>query len=504
MGAERAVVSRLALGALLLLATGSAHGQILPPIYKPLPVEEAARFRFAADSLRAQAAEVQARADALSEGARTLRQNGTGVVEKLREQAHRLADQAALLESQAASDALTAGTLRAQAEEFARRAAEREARIVPLRAEIVRLLVPAASLDSGSALLFPRADSLAAPDSAAPTRVRELRGEVRADSLTAVTFRAQADELTAQARAREAGAAAARERAAEARAQEAQLRAFAEEIASGRTASEGTAARLERQAGELARGAERQAAEATASFALAEEWRVQAGRSLFPVRSRVDAMRFYGEEGRAVLRNLVFSVASGGGAGTIHSELVSDYAGPVRVGAGLVLAEAGSRRSDADPDSASGVERARERFFAGGGNFVLYGSLPLAFARSSYHSLTLQTLSKVGLDVPAGRQAAADGVGANLDLGVETYATFNTFGGKFKTFALLRSAYALGNDAFHEGLGRAGEGGGFPYAQLTFGTEVASAAKVLLSGALGPGNLSRQLSLTVQVAPSRE
>lgn len=503
---RRARRAALILG-LFLVLPGAAGAQILPPIYKPLPVEEGARFRSAADSLRTRAAEIQSRADALREGSRTLRENGTGVAQKLREQAEGLADEANRLESRANADSLTASALRGQAGEFARHAAGREERVLSLRGEVDQLLAAApdsAALPGPDDLSAEGADGGAAPpavDPGLPERIRELQSEIRADSQTAVTFRGQAGELEQQAAALESSAAAARRSAAEARRQEAQLRDYEREIASGRTAGEGTAARLEQQAEDLARSAERVIGEAKAQSALAEEWRVQAGRALLPVRSRTEAMRFYGEDGRSVLRNLVFSVSSGGGAGTIHSELVSDYAGPLRLGAGLVLAESGKDEEEAD--SAVVMERARERFYAGGGNFVLYASLPIAFARSPYHSLTLQTLHKVGLDVPGtGRVAAAGSVPANLDLGVEAYATFNTFGSRFKAFALLRSAYAVGNRAFTENLGAA-EGGGLPYAQLTFGTEVASAAKVLLSGAYGSGGVNRAFSLTFQVAPNR-
>jgi len=85
-----------------------------------------------------------------------------------------------------------------------------------------------------------------------------------------------------------------------------------------------------------------------------------------------------------------------------------------------------------------------------------------------------------------------------VDLGMEAYATFNTFASRMKAFALLRSAVATGNPAFHRNLGR--EPALLPYLQFTFGTEVASLAKILLSGAWAADGMGQQMSVTVQLA----
>lgn len=480
----------LALALLALLAAAApAAAQVLPPIYKPLPVEQGDRIAAAADSLRAREAELRSRARVLEEGARTLRANGTGVAEKLAEQAARLAEQAAQLESRAGADRVTAQALAGQAEQFAQRAGQSERERQRLRAEIRRLLTP----DS----VAPDALGISTPvvDPAARERAQALAVEVRADSQAAAAFQGEAQALRERVAELGAAADAASARAAELRAQEAQLRGYAGELLSGRGASEPTAAHLEREAAQLsaaADGLERAARERSAQ---AEQLRVQAGRSWLPVRSRDDAMRFYGEDGRSSLRSIVLSLGEGGLPGSVNGEMVSDYAGPVRLGVGVVIA----RPRDAEQDSA---RAATERFYAGGGNLVLHASLPLLFHRSPYHSLTLQTLNKVALDAPAGRAAEADGVPANLDLGVEGYATFNTFASRIRAFGLLRSALAVGNEAFYRGLGM--QSAAFPYAQATFGVEVASLAKVLLSGARSVEGPARELSLTVQLSPNRK
>jgi hypothetical protein len=275
---------------------------------------------------------------------------------------------------------------------------------------------------------------------------------------------------------------------------------YAAEIASGMAANEPTAARLESEARLLRRSADRLTQEARAKVDMAEILRVQADRLVLPVRSREDAMRFYGEDGRAVLRTMVLSLGEGGRSGSIHSELVSDYAGPLRLGVGFVLAEArGSSEEPTEQEIAGRQAAALERFYAGGGNFVLYSSLPLGFHRSPYHSLTVQTLTKVALDVPGARHRSGAGeVPTNLDLGMEMYGTFNSYGGRIKAFGLMRSAVTVGNDSFYANLGR--DEGAFAYAQITVGAEIAAVAKVLLSGARAPESMGREVSLTFQVA----
>jgi hypothetical protein len=484
MAAFRALLA----AAILILIPAVVRAQVLPPIYKPLPIEEGERFRASADSLRRAAAEANAQAEALEDGARTLRQNGTGVAERLLAEARRVAEQASRLESQVQVDAVTTSGLRAQASEFELRAGRHESLADQRRAEIaLRQAVPDAEPR------FP----LQGLD---PADLARLEAEVRADSAIADGFRGQATELLSQASALQGNAASAARRIEALRQQEQQLRSYAAEIASGVAANEPTAARLEAEARALRRTGERLAQDARRQTEMADVLRVQADRLLLPVRSREDAMRFYGEDGRAVLRTLVFSLGEGGRSGSINSELVSDYAGPLRLGVGFVLAEArGAADGETEEEVAGRQAAAQERFYAGGGNFVLYSSLPVAFHRSPYHSLTLQTLNKVALDVPGARhRAEAVNVPTNLDLGMEVYGTFNTYGGRIKAFGLARSALAVGNDAFYSNLGR--DEGAFPYAQLTVGAEVASVAKVLLSGARAPEGLGREVSLTFQVA----
>jgi hypothetical protein len=484
--------ARLLVGPLVVVAlaaglAAAAQAQILPPIYKPLPVEEGARHLARADSLRVAGQEAQTRAESLQEGARTLRQNGSGVVERLREEVRKLTEQASRVESQARVDAQTASALRGQAAEFERQAAERERRAEDLRAEIGRLQ-PGEGEE---------------PDGAA--RLLELQAEVRAESQTAAAFREQVGELTGRARTLELAAGAAGERSRDLRQQEAQLQGYALEIAGGRGVNEATAARLDQEARVLRQSAERLSREAREQVALADAFRVQADRVLLPARDRVEAMRFFGEDGRSLLRSLVFTLGEGRGAGSINSELVSDYAGPVRVGVGFVLAESREASEEEPAGEITEADRraAVERFYAGGGNLVVYSMMPLLFQRSQYHSVTVQALNKLAADLPGRRHAAAAGsVPANLDLGMEVYGTFNTFDARIKAFGLARSGVVVGNGVFQRNLGLEGRVG-LPYTQVTFGAEMASVAKVLLSGARGPEGLGRELSLTFQVAPSR-
>jgi len=327
-----------------------------------------------------------------------------------------------------------------------------------------------------------------------PTVLDSLRVLIRADSALAAAFREQAAELDDRIVGLASSLDAARREHAPLRDQERQLRSFAAEVSAGRTESEPTAQRLEAEAAVLRRRAERLSQEAKQQNDLAEALRVQGDRHLFPVRTRDDAMRFYGEDGRAVFRTLILSLGESGRSGSINSELVSDYAGPVRIGVGFVLAEA--RDGEDDP---KGGAAASERFFAGGGNFVVYSSIPIAFHRSGYHSVTLQALNKVAMDVPGVRsRTAAEDVPTNVDLGMEVYGTFNTHGGRIKAFGLARSAVAVGNDVFYRNLGR--EGGSFGYGQVTLGAEIATLAKVLLSGSRAPEGIGRKASLTFQVS----
>lgn len=472
----------------LLLWLGAALGtplsaQILPPIYKPLPVEEAERFRIAADSLRRLSSEANAQADALETGSRSLRQNGSSALGRLLEEAQRLTEQVNRLETQARIDALAIPALQEQRAEFLQRALAREQELERNRS---RMLFDAEGEGGGLA---------------EPAEIRAaLLAQIRADSLLLQTFREEAEGLARRGQILEGNIVAARQRIAALQQQEAQLRAFAAEISSGHSQNEPIAQRLEREARELRQSAERLTLEARRQGELADALRVQADRAMLPVRSRLDAMRFYGEDGRAILKTLVFSLGERGQSGSINSELVSDYIGALRLGVGFVVAEGSSATEVADSTAmAANRSAALERFYAGGGNFVLYSSLPLAFHRSPYHSVTVQTLNKISLDVPGTRyRADVPEVPTNLDFGLEAYATLNSYGGKIKAFGLARSALAIGNDSFYRALERTG--GAFPYAQLTAGVEIASAAKILISGAHAPTGLDRELTLTFQVA----
>lgn len=482
---RRSLVRLVVVLACLGLAPSRVAAQVLPPIYKPLAVEEGARFRAAADSLRKRGAELTERASVLEEGARTLRQNGTGVAEKLAQQAAEALREASLLDVRASADVQTARALRGQSDEFRGRAESAERAVAQSRDSVARLQAPAVPTDT----LTP-----VAPDSLAADRIRSLRAAIQADSQTAATFRAQSAELAGRAQALEAGAAAARERVAELRRQHAQLQGFATEILSGRGAAEPTVAHLESEARQLRASAERHEQAAKGQEAQDEALRAQAQRSWLPVRSRTEAMRFYGEDGRSVLRSVVLALGEGVIPRSANGEVVSDYAGPVRVGVGVVIAKSG-----AAADSTRSRDAALKRFYAGGGNLVMHTTLPLLFDRSHYHSLTVQTLAKVALDAPgSGRATEAEAVPTNLDLGVEAYATLNTFASRIKAFALLRSAVAVGNAAFHRNLER--DPGPLPYLQLTFGTEVASLAKILLSGARAADGMGQEMAVTVQLA----
>jgi len=468
----------------LVAVPGGVEAQVLPPIYKPLPIEEGERFRASADSFRIASADAARQAEALEEGARRLRQNGTGVAERLLDEAGRVAEQASRLERQLEVDAATSALLRTQAADLRGRAEDHELRMERHREEL--------------ALQSVEGD----PDSflGEPTPPGLLESEIRSDSTLAVSFRQQSRDLIGEAEALVGNIASATQRILSLRQQEEQLRAYGAEIASGRAENEPIASRLDAEASGFRRTAELLSQDARRQGEMAEILRVQADRLGLPVRNREDAMRFYGEDGRAVLRTLVLSVGEGGRSGSINSELVSDYAGPLRIGVGFVLAEArDSGEEEIEGEVAPASRAALERFYAGGGNFVVYSAFPLAFHRSPYHSLTVQSLNKVALDIPGVRhRAAAEEIPTNLDVGVEVYGTFNSYGGRIKAFALLRSAAAIGNGSFYSNLGR--QGGAFAYGQLTLGAEVASVAKVLLSGAHAPEGLEREVWLTFQVA----
>jgi hypothetical protein len=471
------------LGIVFLLASpAAARAQILPPIYRPLPIEEGERHRALADSLSEAAEEAIRRAEALEDGSRALRQSDGGVAERLMDEARRVKEQVNRLETRVRVDALTIDGLQVQRNDFMGRAIRHEAVVFETRAalEATRLEIPE------------DADSLLVVDP-------RLAAQIRSDSLLAATYRQHAEELSEQADRLAAEIASARERIISLQQQEEQLREYADEIASGRSAGDATATRLDMEALDLRRTAQRLTQEARAQTELADELRVQADRRVMPVRSRVDAMRFYGEDGRAVLSSLVLSLGEGGRSGSIHSELVSDYAGPIRFGAGFVVAEArDDEQVDDEAVASAGEGAALERFFAGGGNFVLYSALPLAFNRSPYHSLTIQTLNKLSADVPGAGRTASGQVPTNLDLGIETYGTFNTYAGRIKVFGLLRSGWTFGNDHFYRNIGRGL--GSFGYLQFTAGGEIASVVKVLLSGVRAPEDLGREISLTFQVS----
>lgn len=228
------------------------------------------------------------------------------------------------------------------------------------------------------------------------------------------------------------------------------------------------------------------------------------GRWIVPIRSRSDAVVFYGAGGKGFLQNVTLANSlEGAEARTITTEMYSDYVGPFRFAGHVVVA---STEAEGDGDQPNQQEdpndpAALQRFFAGGGTLVASGGIPLLYVPfGSAGGMVFQHLTKAGIDLfEPGETRYFDQTTANLDMGFETYGSLmpiKDFGG----FAFVRWGGVAGTSLFYQGLGYGGRKP-FGYLQWNFGLRLGPALQVVLSNTDGPYHLNRRTTVQFQVSP---
>lgn len=230
-----------------------------------------------------------------------------------------------------------------------------------------------------------------------------------------------------------------------------------------------------------------------------------AARRLLPVRSRSEAERFFGRPGVDIGRNVLISAGVDGRAATAFAEFAAMYLSAVRLGMGVVVADAsavGRKGADAAGDAlASGTSdrAAVARFLAGGGNLNATAAMPLLFLKDSAqkHTLTLQFGGRGAFDL-----TGVDGATTITNpLGDAGFDAFGTIFANVPYF--VRGACAGGNAAFVLASTGRTQAKGFCYAQLTAGFDVPGLGRVVASWSGGPTPLRRPLTVTVQPAFAR-
>jgi len=485
----------------LLSGARPASAQLMPPIVRPLPTSRTTALAAQIDTLRVRSEAAIARAATLTETARSLRENRasvTSVLALLVKQADDLRTQAGQSNVKFLTDSIGASYALARATELE----------VVRQPSLKAYAAARKSLDSIRAVLRSRADTTirsVQPDSTEARLVAEVASLARDTSAHAV------DSLQREAKALTGYSRDAFKQAMIFDREATNVTQQLSALAADTTRRNENATRLEAEAKDVEMTTiPMKARQDTLKDAFREITAINA-RLWLPAMKRTEAMEFYGESGRDFLRNIAVNF-DGFAATSSTTEVVSDYAGPVRVALNLVTANAkgtglsatdssGKKSQPADPSAV-------ERFYAGGGTATISASWPVLFSHSLYHSLTIQTMNKAGFDAAgnASPDSAGHGAPMNGDIGAEAYFTFTTFTHVFNVFMLGRVARVWGNDAWAHGL--SSTTGTFRYSQGTFGIDVqlpggVPGFRILGAAVAGPAVLRRDFSWTIQVAPTK-
>jgi hypothetical protein len=180
--------------------------------------------------------------------------------------------------------------------------------------------------------------------------------------------------------------------------------------------------------------------------------------AIFPVRNAVDAQLFYNSEVKEnsarFLKNSIISYSPDGGKASIYNEIYADYAGPIRMGVGVLISNKQNiTDSLKEIDTTELQKDAVQRLLGGGGNFTLNASAPLLnyesdFLRSEKFSFKLLFAPKFSVDVPKLGTVKND-YALNCDAGVEGSVFYTLANSVITFFGNYRFGYVFGNSTFY-------------------------------------------------------
>ncbi|NAS12235.1 hypothetical protein [Poritiphilus flavus] len=182
-----------------------------------------------------------------------------------------------------------------------------------------------------------------------------------------------------------------------------------------------------------------------------------------PAKNATEASTIWSDGKRFSFLNTA-SLNATGETGSAFVDIISDYAGPVRVALTSTVAA-----TDREEESES--DQSIERFLSGGGaavfNFTLIGPTLSWDSNRSY--LTFLFNPKLGFDFPA-LGASTDDSTINMDFGGEVRFNMPLAENNLGFVGHFRGAYVVGGDTFYEGLGLLGDdASSFTYSQVSLG-----------------------------------
>jgi hypothetical protein len=467
---------RLLLVAAALLAPGVTAGQVLPPIYRPIPSEEQARIRTQLGQWRDSAAMRERRADSLGTIARRVPEV-RALVEELRGRAALLRATANTGRDEALRARAAARLLAASADSLAAASARRRAWRDRIAVDSGPLLLALPLVVPGSAVVAALGEvQVPLPAALRPSVVRALDASLARDA-------ADVDALRAQADARRLAAERSQLEAARDDAEATRVAADAERLAQAGD-ERVVRATLEAQAAAEVAAGRRFARLADSLAPMLDSRQRLAERRWLPVRDVDDAQLYYGARGGRVgyLRGATATYDNRRGA-SANIDLVEYYVPLGRLSWTAVWNERG-------PSSDSAAARsALDRFLLGGGDLALTFMAPLVFQRGEGWSLALAGDVRGAMSLgPQGRFPLGDtglilyGGGSQRLLGEVTFAA---------RAGLIRH----GDDIVGAITGTAAA---IPYGQFTAGWQLHNLLKVVVTTTTGPGVVRRELAYTIQ------
>lgn len=228
-------------------------------------------------------------------------------------------------------------------------------------------------------------------------------------------------------------------------------------------------------------------------------------RTIFPVRSREQALVFWRQPGFSTL-NIGF-VAGTGGQGVAYTELASPFLHFVRISVNTVLAatEEQAEASAAAQNDPGPDEAAMMRFVNGGGLVNIAFSTPLYHRSLAENKLSMMVLAhpRFGGTLPALGASERDST-LVYDAGAELHIVAVDQVGGVGMFMMVRSGVAGGSGRFGELLGA--ENNHFAYTTLTAGLSLGNRYLINVGRTLqGPDALRDrgwQLGLTALRGPA--
>lgn len=464
-----------------LASVRSAHSQILPPTFRPLPDAQLTQLKDSAAQLDRRISDLRSAAQALRSTATKAQAEGpTAAARRLLADADTLDIRAAEEEARANAAATAESGATLLRDLLTDRINGADRRIQALETELTQL---------------DERDSLDAD--ATQQRKIEIQGQLRAerDARQAdIDDRTEIDAQISKARSSREEATTAASRL---RTDAGTRRTLASQLNNAQIATQQSVAGLTAEAANKDTLANRLAADQKLLNTEAEARLGIPKRFFLPVLSQRSAELFFGQAGEGMLQNVTFSVAGDAGAGSLAAELVSEIAGPVRFSATTVVARA-EEAEQVDASDPSSIER----FFAGGGTLVVSAAMPLAFAARGNSSFVLQGHWKIAGDMAeSGRVFELEEYPANADLGFETYGLLATPLQRFQFYWFARWGFVLGSDEFYDNLGYGGERG-FGYLQWTAGLRVGPNISIVATASDGPYRMNREPTLSFQISPT--